>query len=333
MRMQTGRGAAASPCMDMVEVMLFELGQDPSMRVSPEAGGWRVSVTSDTGEGSMLFYEIMPGVTLTYNDFHMAECYSGFSYGSDYLSVNHCREGRLEQLMPGGSYSYTSAGDLKLDDISHHAGSYVFPVEHYHGISLGFDAALCAKGVQEALGQDAPSVSELRRRFCQGGRPYVLHRFPEAEEIFAGLYAVRPSIRRPFARLRALELLLLLSQLERDETCQALEYFTRSQVEKVKEARRLMVADLMSVHTVDELARTVGMPPTAFKACFKGVFGLPPFAYLRSYRMERAVEMLRHESCSVAEIGIRVGYDSPSKFTAAFKAVRGMTPTQYRNGL
>ncbi|WP_083558329.1 helix-turn-helix domain-containing protein [Olsenella phocaeensis] len=317
---------------DAMRLLMDELDQADNMSVSREGEGCRITVKSDSGTGSMLFYEVMPGVILTYNDFHMAECYSGFSRSSDYLSVNHCREGRLEQLMPGGTYSYTSAGDLKLDDISHHAGNYVFPVEHYHGISIGFDVAACSDGVREALGDQAPDVSELRRRFCRGGSPYVLHDFTEAEEVFAGLYHVRPAIRRPFARLRALELLLLLSQLEYDESCHAVEYFTRAQVQKVKEARRIMVADLMSIHTVGELAACVGMPTTAFKACFKGVFGLPPYAYLRSYRMERAAALLRSGKLSVAAIGAQVGYDSPSKFTAAFKAVMGLTPTSYRRG-
>lgn len=33
---------------------------------------------------------------------------------------------------------------------------------------------------------------------------------------------------------------------------------------------------------------------------------------------------------AVAEIAGRVGYDSASKFAAAFKAVKGKTPLEYR---
>ena len=72
------------------------------------------------------------------------------------------------------------------------------------------------------------------------------------------------------------------------------------------------------------------MPLTAFKACFKGVYGMPPFAYLRARRMERAAQLLRDTGLRVADIGLMVGYDSPSKFTAAFKDVIGQTPTAYR---
>ena len=75
-------------------------------------------VVNGTGEGSMTFYEVMPGVMLTYNDFRMEACESGFSLGRECFSVNHCRDGRLEQLLPGGGYSYLAHGDLKLADLA-----------------------------------------------------------------------------------------------------------------------------------------------------------------------------------------------------------------------
>jgi len=101
-------------------------------------------------------------------------------------------------------------------------------------------------------------------------------------------------------------------------------------VEKVKAARDFMVSDLTVEHTIDELAARFDLPPTAFKTCFKGVYGLPPYAYLRTFRMERAAALLRETDLRVADIGLAVGYDSPSKFTAAFKAVIGQTPPVHR---
>ena len=46
---------------------------------------------------------------------------------------------------------------------------------------------------------------------------------------------------------------------------------------------------------------------------------------------QRAALLLRQEPhAGVAEIAGRVGYDSASKFAAAFKAVKGKTPLEYR---
>ena len=60
------------------------------------------------------------------------------------------------------------------------------------------------------------------------------------------------------------------------------------------------------------------------KACFKSVYGSPVNTYMRALRMDRAALLLRKEpEASVTEIAGAVGYDSASKFAAAFRAVKG----------
>ena len=46
--------------------------------------------------------------------------------------------------------------------------------------------------------------------------------------------------------------------------------------------------------------------------------------------MNLAAEMLRDSDLSIAEIGSRAGYDNAGKFTAAFKKVMKLTPSEYR---
>ena len=46
--------------------------------------------------------------------------------------------------------------------------------------------------------------------------------------------------------------------------------------------------------------------------------------------MEQAASLLRTSDLSVAEIAQAVGYDSPSKFSAAFKAFFHILPKEYR---
>ena len=157
-----------------------------------------------------------------------------------------------------------------------------------------------------------------------------MHDAPGAEHIFCELYSVPDEIRATYFQLKVLELLLFLQVLDPGPVRERRPYFYRAQVEKVKAARDFMVADLTVEHTIDELADRFDLPPTAFKTCFKGVYGLPPYAYLRTFRMERAAALLRETDLRVADIGLAVGYDSPSKFTAAFKAVIGQTPTVHR---
>ena len=127
-----------------------------------------------------------------------------------------------------------------------------------------------------------------------------------------------------------LELLLYLDALELDGKTEK-PYFYKSQVEKVKAAHRLLTEDLERHYTIAELSERFSIPATALKECFKSVYGQPVNTYMRSLRMDRAALLLRQEpQASVTEIAGRVGYDSASKFAAAFKDTKGKTPLEYR---
>ena len=71
--------------------------------------------------------------------------------------------------------------------------------------------------------------------------------------------------------------------------------------------------------------------PTTLKTLFKSVYGTSIAAHMKEHRMERAAKLLRKTGLSIAEIAGSVGYDSQSRFTAAFKAHWGKLPKDYRN--
>ena len=301
-----------------------------SFELSVEGDVCLIRILNETGEGTIRFVTVMPGVYLSFNEFNMARCFTGFAFDGNHISVNHCRAGRIEQALPGGTYSYTARGDLRVSDFVGHAGTYVFPTEHYSGVAVDFDIDVCEEPIRCMLDGFPVSVRALRKKFCHAGLPFVLHDCSAAEHVFSELYTVGQESLRVFAKVKMLDLLLLLDRVDGDDRGRQVEYFQRAQVEGVKRACALMVADLTRSYGVGELARLVGLSPTALKSCFKGVYGMPPYTYLRTYRMERAAEMLRQGELSVSDIAVTVGYGSPSKFTAAFKALMGVTPSAYR---
>lgn len=289
-----------------------------------------IRISNETGEGIVRFAEIMPGIHLSFNDFNMDSCFWGVSSDDNHLSINYCKSGRIEQAMPGGPYAYTAQGDFKISDFEREAGTYVFPTGHYQGVTLDFDIDLCQKALEDISTGFAIDIAALRAKYCRGNAPYVIHGFSEGERIFGDLYDVKLQKFKTYAQIAALNALVILDRLDYREENQALEYFHQAQVERIKRAHDLMTEDLTTTYTVEQLAKSVGVPATAFKLCFKGVYGAPPFSYLRAYRMDRAAEMLRNTDRPIADVGVSVGYDSPSKFTAAFRAVMGTTPSSYR---
>ena len=103
-----------------------------------------------------------------------------------------------------------------------------------------------------------------------------------------------------------------------------------SQIETVKEIHDLLISDLSARYTIDELALRFHINKTTLKLTFKTVFGKPVAAYMKEYRIKRAMELLSHTDKPISEIAAEVGYVSGSKFTEAFKDVTGMLPKDYK---
>lgn len=83
--------------------------------------------------------------------------------------------------------------------------------------------------------------------------------------------------------------------------------------------------------TVASLANEAGMSRTAFARRFSALVGRPPLAYLTDWRMALAADRLREPGMTVAEVGREVGYADGFAFSAAFKRVRGLTPSAHRD--
>ncbi len=82
--------------------------------------------------------------------------------------------------------------------------------------------------------------------------------------------------------------------------------------------------------TTHELAEKVGMSRSSFTQRFKNIMGVPPLAYLTTYRLCLAARQLRLQHNSIGQISELVGYTSNSTFSQAFKRVYGMSPKAYR---
>jgi AraC-like DNA-binding protein len=78
--------------------------------------------------------------------------------------------------------------------------------------------------------------------------------------------------------------------------------------------------------TVASLAREVAMSRSAFAARFTALLGEPVMQYLTRYRMQVAVNALRDDGATVAELATRLGYRSQAAFARAFKREVGVAP-------
>ena len=298
-----------------------------------QSGGCSVwQFRNETGDGTMTTYELFPGVLLGFNDFHMASYDSNFQTEQNLLAIDYCREGRMEYRAAEHALSYTKAGDLKLDRRLTHQGKFVFPSSHYLGITAALELDTAERSLAKQV-QDFPvTPSSLLKKFQLGRYPRVFHSGELPQHIFEEMYHVPESIRLPYLRIKMLELLLYLQAMEVPAEAET-PYFYKTQVEKVKAIRDYLADHLAETHSQAELSERFDLPLTAMKSCFKSMYGVSIGAWVTACRMDRAAQLLRQgrSGGSVADIAAAVGYDSASKFAAAFKKATGRTPLEYRN--
>lgn len=96
------------------------------------------------------------------------------------------------------------------------------------------------------------------------------------------------------------------------------------------------VIDVMNQHLAETfslgaLADVAQLSEYHFSRLFKQATGLSPSQYFIRLRMERARQLLLHTDRSIIDIGMEVGYSSPSHFSQAFRHKVGITPSAYRS--
>ena len=81
---------------------------DPEVqKIAGEDGCCIYKMKNSTGEGVITQYEILPGIELFYNDFHMSDGQNQNKLPHpDVLEINHCREGRFECEFTNKDYQY-----------------------------------------------------------------------------------------------------------------------------------------------------------------------------------------------------------------------------------
>ena len=82
--------------------------------------------------------------------------------------------------------------------------------------------------------------------------------------------------------------------------------------------------------SLDALASDAGLSRFHFCRAFKESAGLSPHAWLRQYRLEQAMNMLRDTDATIASVAAELGYASQTAFAAAFRRSTGEAPSDWR---
>ncbi len=82
---------------------------------------------------------------------------------------------------------------------------------------------------------------------------------------------------------------------------------------------------------VEALARGVHMSAGHLSREFRRAYGEPPYGYLMTRRIERAMALLRRGDLSVTDVCFTVGCSSLGTFSTRFTELGGVSPSVYRD--
>ncbi len=99
---------------------------------------------------------------------------------------------------------------------------------------------------------------------------------------------------------------------------------------RLRDVRDRIDRDFAQHLTVSELARDAGMSSAHLSRLFRGAYGEPPYRYLMTRRVERAMMLLRRGDLSVTQVCFDVGFSSLGTFSSRFRELVGLSPRSYR---
>ena len=82
--------------------------------------------------------------------------------------------------------------------------------------------------------------------------------------------------------------------------------------------------------TVADLAGELRFSESRLRVLFKQTAGIPLGAYIKNYRLNRAMALLRTSALPIATVAEEAGFGSPQAFSRIFKKETGRTPRSYR---
>jgi AraC-like DNA-binding protein len=286
-------------------------------------------IQDSLGDGLMTCYQLLPGIILMHCDMHMKQYRSDMRVSTEMFSIDHCREGRMECHLTSGPIVYLDRGCAVVHTADEFMPEFFCPTSHYHGLTLVFFLEEAQSSLSSLFAGTAINLRSIRDKFCDDKPPVLLPKEKMPGSLFSPLYEAPSREVLSLHRLKLLELLLYLNDLDISGISER-PYFYKTQVDKAKAIEAYMRENLAFPHTIKSLSVRFDFPSTSMKLCFKAVFGDSIYAYLRSQRMSTAAKRLRESRERVADIAKSVGYENASKFAEAFCACMGKTPSEYR---
>ena len=231
------------------------------------------SFVDKSGDSQLKVYDLMTRITLTHHSAHTNRFYSYTKKGESLIEIYHCREGRMECSYKDG-YFYLMPGDLAIGIIENCENEYIFPLNHYHGITITINTAIAPKCFSCFLEDVNVQPIKVASKLCNGNSFFVIRSRSYIEHLFSEMYKVPCDSTKGYYKIKVLELLFILSGVDPKENRLNTYTLSSSQVSLAKRAAEFIAANRDEQITVSMLSKRFNVSITHLQNAFKGVFGV-----------------------------------------------------------
>ena len=113
-----------------------------------------------------------------------------------------------------------------------------------------------------------------------------------------------------------------------------------SPADRSGEASYRMQESLQQIHRqyaerirITDLAEQAHLSVSHFSSLFRQATGVSPQQYLLNFRLDKAVELMRHTRLSIRQIAALTGFEDPLYFSRYFRKRHGLAPREYQDAM
>ena len=307
---------------DRVLLSEFSIRGDGSKRT--------IELGKDAEYGKMETYSLFDGIIIAFMEISIDNIDNVFfedKLPTRLLQINHCAKGRYSYSLGDDKIVYFGKGDLcvSIYDLTKTVSD--FPLGYYEGLEIFIDVDVANDGIKELIPDF--DLIELYESLEKSDGYRLVRANEKIDHVIGELYCVDERIKESYFKLKCLELLLFVS-IASESKAESIS-LSKRHVNIVENVKSDLMVDLEAKITIDELADRYGVSKTTLKNCFREVYGKPIFKWRKEYRLDYACRLIEEGQLTISQISKMVGYSSPSKFSQAFKAYVGCTPSEYKN--
>ena len=290
----------------------------------------RYHIENETGDGTITSCTVCPGLQAILLDFRLRRCDNLLTLNKDVIDMGYCIDGRFECNVNRQYCYFASSGDFSLGFFGKQESHGIFPAGQYQGINIFLDEKQFRQSHAEVLRELDIRMERIHALADRRFRCYVLRRSPELAAIETAIADGFRDKSLPRLRVKMMELLLFLSNLDDAATRERPAYLNKRHAALAEAVHERLTADGFGHITIERLAAELGVGTTALKTSFKTVYGVPIYQYQKDLRLQKAQRLLRETTLPVSDVAAEVCYANPAKFSSAFKSRFGVSPTEYK---